>query len=166
MRSRHLKKTCSLCHVAINDNPTDNIIFPQNSLNPIENASNGKSRVLRLMVISVLLNITALVCSTPEPRNKQFNIFEIIGSCFNWGVLLPFIHSHSNTTGVFRNAFMEIVAEATSYLPKKTADDIIWRFPVVCVVGVLGAIHCEYRQTFLIPMCGIVTFLIWYIVSM
>ena len=37
---------------------------------------------------------------------------------------------------------------------KNTADDI-GSFTVVCVVGVL---HCEYRQTFVLAMCGIVTF--------
>ena len=31
---------------------------------------------------------------------------------------LAFIHSHSGATGVFRNAFMRKVAEATSCLPK------------------------------------------------
>ena len=31
---------------------------------------------------------------------------------------LAFIHSHSGATGVFRNAFMGKVAEATSCLPK------------------------------------------------
>ena len=31
---------------------------------------------------------------------------------------LAFIHSHSGATGVFRNAFMEFVAEATSCLLK------------------------------------------------
>ena len=34
----------------------------------------------------------------------------------------------------------------------------IGSFTVVCVVGVLGVIHCEYRQTFVLAMCGIVTF--------
>ena len=49
------------------------------------------------------------------------------------------------------------VAVATSCL-KNTADDI-GSFTAVCVVGVLGAIHCEYRQTFVLAMCGIVSFL-------
>ena len=71
---------------------------------------------------------------------------------------LRFIHSHSDATGVFRNAFMEFVAVATSCLQKKTADDI-GSFTAVYVVGVLGAIHCEYRQTFVLAMCGIVSFL-------
>ena len=71
---------------------------------------------------------------------------------------LAFIHSHSGATGVFRNAFMGKVAEATSCLPKNTADDI-GSFTAACVVGVLGAINCEYRQTFMFAMCGIVTFL-------
>ena len=46
-----------------------------------------------------------------------------------------------------------------SLLPvyQNTADDI-GSFTVVCVVGVLGGIHCEYRQTFVLAMCGIVTF--------
>ena len=36
------------------------------------------------------------------------------------GLIFPlaFIHSHSGATGVFRNAFMGKVAEATSCLPK------------------------------------------------
>ena len=59
--------------------------------------------------------------------------------------------------GVFRNAFMEFVAEATSCL-LNTADDI-GSFTAVCVVGVLGTMNCEYRQTFVLAMCGIVTFL-------
>ena len=50
------------------------------------------------------------------------------------------------------------VAVATSCLQKNTADDI-GSFTAVCVVGVLGAIHCEYRQTFVLAMCGIVSFL-------
>ena len=33
-------------------------------------------------------------------------------------------------------------------------------FTAACVVGVLGAINCEYRQTFMFAMCGIVTFLV------
>ena len=41
---------------------------------------------------------------------------------------------------------------------KNTADDI-GSFTAACVVGVLGAINCEYRQTFMFAMCGIVTFL-------
>ena len=41
---------------------------------------------------------------------------------------------------------------------KNTADDI-GSFTAACVVGVLGAINCEYRQTFIFAMCGIVTFL-------
>ena len=41
---------------------------------------------------------------------------------------------------------------------KNTADDI-GSFTAACVVGVLGAIICEYRQTFMFAMCGIVTFL-------
>ncbi len=40
---------------------------------------------------------------------------------------------------------------------KNTADDI-GGFTAVCVVGVLGAIHCEYRKTFVLAMCGIVPF--------
>ena len=40
---------------------------------------------------------------------------------------------------------------------KNTADDI-GSVTVVCVIGVLGVIHCEYRQTFVLAMCGIVTF--------
>ena len=40
---------------------------------------------------------------------------------------------------------------------KNTADDI-GSVTVVCVVGVLDVIHCEYRQTFVLAMCGIVTF--------
>ena len=71
---------------------------------------------------------------------------------------LAFIHSHSGATDVFRNAFMELVAEATSCYTKNTADDI-GSFTAVCVVGVLGALNCEYRQTFVFAMCGIVTFL-------
>ena len=32
-------------------------------------------------------------------------------------------------------------------------------FTALCVVGVLGALNCEYRPTFVFAMCGIVTFL-------
>ena len=44
------------------------------------------------------------------------------------------------------------------FTKKNTADDI-GSFTAVCVVGVLGVIHCEYRQTFVLAMCGIVSFL-------
>ena len=71
---------------------------------------------------------------------------------------LAFIHSHSGATGVFRNAFMEKSRGGDFLFTKNTADDI-GSFTVVCVVGVLGAINCEYRQTFMLGMCGIVTFL-------
>ena len=67
---------------------------------------------------------------------------------------LAIIHSHSGATGVFRNAFMG----GDFLFTKNTADDI-GSFTAVCVVGVLGAINCEYRQTFMFAMCGIVTFL-------
>ena len=56
------------------------------------------------------------------------------------------------------------VAVTTSCLQKNTADDI-GSFTAVCVVGVLGAIHCEYRQTFVFAMCSIVSFLMKYIFS-
>ena len=71
---------------------------------------------------------------------------------------LAFIHSHSGATGVFAMLLWKFVAEATSCLQKNTADDI-GSFTAVYVVGVLGAIHCEYRQTFVLAMCGIVSFL-------
>ncbi len=71
---------------------------------------------------------------------------------------LAFIHSHSGATGVFRNAFMEKSRGGDFLFTKNTADDI-GSFTVVSVVGVLGAINCEYRQTFMFAMCGIVTFL-------
>ena len=58
----------------------------------------------------------------------------------------------------FRNAFMEICRGGDFLFSKNTADDI-GSFTAVCVVGVLGAIHCEYRQTFVLAMCGIVSFL-------
>ena len=46
---------------------------------------------------------------------------------------------------------------------KNTADDIIlWSLTAVCVVCVLGALNCEYRQTFVFAMCGIVTFLLYF----
>ena len=71
---------------------------------------------------------------------------------------LAFIHSHSGATGVFAMLLWKLVAEATSCFSKNTADDI-GSFTAVCVVGVLGAIHCEYRETFVLAMCGIVSFL-------
>ena len=68
---------------------------------------------------------------------------------------LAFIHSHSGATGVFRNAFMG--SRGSDFLfTKNTADDI-GSFTAACVVGALGAINCEYRQTFMFAMCGIVT---------
>ena len=55
---------------------------------------------------------------------------------------------------------MEICRGGDFLFTKNTADDIvIGSFTAVCVVGVLGAIHCEYRQTFVLAMCGIVSFL-------
>ena len=39
---------------------------------------------------------------------------------------------------------------------KNTSDDI-GSCTAVCIVGVLGALNCEYRQTFVFAMCGIVT---------
>ena len=71
---------------------------------------------------------------------------------------LAFIHSHSGATGVFRNAFMVKSRGGDFLFTKNTADDI-GSFTAACVVGVLGAITCEYRQTFMFAMCGIVTFL-------
>ena len=71
---------------------------------------------------------------------------------------LRFIHSHSDATGVFPQCFYGICRGGHFLFTKKTADDI-GSFTAVCVVGVLGAIHCEYRQTFVLAMCGIVSFL-------
>ena len=71
---------------------------------------------------------------------------------------LPFIYSHSDATGVFRNALVK-VAVATSCSQKTLQTTSIGSFTAVCVVGVLGVIHCEYRQTFVLAMCGIVSFL-------
>ena len=53
---------------------------------------------------------------------------------------------------------MEICRGGDFLFTKNTADDI-GSFTGVYVVCVLGAIHCEYRQTFLLAMCGIVSFL-------
>ena len=72
----------------------------------------------------------------------------------------PFFHSHSDATVVFRNAFYGVCRTGHFLFTKHTAENI-GSFTVGCVVGVLGAMHCEYRQTVVMPMCGIVTFLIW-----
>ena len=53
---------------------------------------------------------------------------------------------------------MEICRGGDFLFTKNTADDI-GSFTAVYFVGVLGAIHCEYRQTFVLAMCGIVSFL-------
>ena len=53
---------------------------------------------------------------------------------------------------------MEICRGGDFLFTKNTADDI-GSFTAVYVVGVLGAIHCEYRQTFVLAMCGIVSFI-------
>ena len=45
------------------------------------------------------------------------------------------------------------------FLFTKNAADDIGSFTAVCVVVVLGTIHCEYRQTFVLAMCGTVSFL-------
>ena len=57
-----------------------------------------------------------------------------------------------------REGFYEKSRGGDFLFTKNTADDI-GSFTAVCVVGVLGAINCEYRQTFMFAMCGIVTFL-------
>ena len=59
---------------------------------------------------------------------------------------------------------MEICRGGDFLFSKNTADGI-GSFTAVCVVGVLGAIHCEYRETFVLAMCGIVSFLMYYIFS-
>ena len=53
---------------------------------------------------------------------------------------------------------MEICRGGDFLFKKNTAGDV-GSFTAVYVVGVLGAIHCEYRQTFVLAMCGIVSFL-------
>ena len=58
----------------------------------------------------------------------------------------------------FSQCFYEKSRGGDFLFTKNTADDIVG-FTAACVVGVLGAINCEYRQTFMFAMCGIVTFL-------
>ena len=69
-------------------------------------------------------------------------------------------NSDGRKTGVprFSQCFYGISRGGHFLFTKNNADDI-GSFTAVCVVGVLGALNCEYRQTFVFAMCGIVTFL-------
>ena len=58
----------------------------------------------------------------------------------------------------FSQCFYGVCRGGHFLFTKNTADDI-GSFTAVCVVGVLGALNCEYWQTFVFAMCGIVTFL-------
>ena len=82
-------------------------------------------------------NLVQLQC---EFRHNQFKHFA-----------LAFIHSHHGATGIFPNGFYGNCRIGDFLFTKNTADDI-GSFTVVCDVGVLEAIPCEYRQTFCVGL--------------